>query len=205
MRAAAFLISAVSLEKAISIGLRSGLYGGPGQEPGTHVAQGCRRGRALVAGEIVQNDNVAGPERRDQLGFGIKVEHLGVHCAIDHPRRVQPVMAQSCNEGLAPPMSERRMIDEALPAGCPSCGLGHVRLDPGLIDERQSLQMVGHERLASRDPDMAQSGDVLALLFKRLQSFFYGSVRAPAERAKRWHGARRCHASQPVRPRTHQA
>lgn len=50
--------------------------------------------------------------------------------------------------------------------------LGPVAGSRLTIDERQSLQMVGHERLASRDPDMAQSGDVLSLLFKRLQSFF---------------------------------
>ncbi|MFD2817007.1 hypothetical protein ACFSYD_25340 [Paracoccus aerius] len=69
------------------------------------------------------------------------------------------------------------MINEALPAGCPSCGLGHVRLDPGFVNERQPLQMIGHERLASRDPDMAQSGDVLSLLFKRLQSFLWVNPR----------------------------
>jgi hypothetical protein len=105
------------------------------QEPCADIVQGCRCGRALVAGEIVQDDHIAGPECRDQLGFGVEIEHLGVHRPVDHPGRVQPVMAQGGDKGLGAPMPERCMIDEALPARRPSCGLGHVCLEGGLINE----------------------------------------------------------------------
>jgi hypothetical protein len=87
-------------------------------------------------------------------------------------------MAQGADERLGAPMSERRVIDQALPARGPAGGLGHVGLDRGLVDEGQSFQMVGHERLAFADPDAAQVGHVLALLLKRLQVFF--CVTAPA-------------------------
>lgn len=40
--------------------------------------------------------------------------------------------------------------------------------------------MVGHERLALGDPDVPQTRDVLALLFKRLQVFFCATVPAGA-------------------------
>ena len=69
-------------------------------------------------------------------------------------------------------MSERCVIDQALPARSPAGGLGHVGLDGGFVDEGQSFQMPGHEGLAFPDPDAAQVGHVLALLLKRLQVFF---------------------------------
>lgn len=76
------------------------------QEPGADAAQGCRCGGALVAGQVVEDDDVSGPERRDQLGFDTEIEHLDIHRAVDDPGRVQPVMAQRGNEGLGLPMPE---------------------------------------------------------------------------------------------------
>ena len=90
-------------------------------------------------------------------------------------------MSQSADKGLRAPVSERRMIDQALPARGPSGGLDHVGLDGCLVDECQPLQMVGHEGLALRDPDVPQVGDVLALLLKRLQVFFCVTAQAGAE------------------------
>ena len=39
--------------------------------------------------------------------------------------------------------------------------------------------MVGHEGLTFRDPNVAQVSYILALLLKRLQVFFYASIRGP--------------------------
>jgi hypothetical protein len=68
------------------------------------------------------------------------------------------------------------VIREALSAGRPATGLGHVGLYRGLVQESQPFQMPGHEGLVSGDPDAAQVGDIRARLLKRLEVFF---VRQP--------------------------
>lgn len=142
------------------------------QEPCADRLQGLRRGGGLVAREVVENDDIARAQRRHQLGLDVEREHLGVHGAVDHPWRVQPVVAQRCDEGLGAPMAKGRVIDQALPARGPTCGFGHVGLHRGFVNEREPFEMAGHERLAFGDPDVAQISDILALLLKRLKVFF---------------------------------
>jgi len=142
------------------------------EEPRADVAHGFGRAGALVARQVVEDDHVALAQCRHQLGLDINVEHLAIHRSVDHPGRVQPVMAQGTDERLGAPMPERCVIDQALPARSPAGGLGHVGLDRGFVNKCQSFQMPGHEGLAFADPDAAQVGHVLALLLKRLQVFF---------------------------------
>lgn len=131
-----------------------------------------------MARQVVEDDHVARTQGRHQLGLDIEVEQLAVHCAIDHPRGIEAVMAQSTDEGLGAPMPERRVIDQALPAWGPAGGFGHVGLERCLVDESQSFQMPGHEGLAFADPDAAEVGHALALLLKGLQVFFCVTTRA---------------------------
>jgi hypothetical protein len=62
---------ALSLEKAFSIGLKSGEYGGRNSicAPAASMAS---RAAALVRGEVVEDHNVAGPQRwyQDLLNVG---------------------------------------------------------------------------------------------------------------------------------------
>jgi len=81
-------------------------------------------------------------------------------------------MPKRTDECLRAPVPKRSVIDQALAAWCPSRGLDHIGLHGGFVDKSKPLQMVGHERLALRDPDAAQIGHVLAFLLKRLQVFF---------------------------------
>ena len=148
------------------------------KEPRADVAHGFGRAGALMARQVVEDDHVAGTQGRHQLGFDIEVEHRAIHRSVDHPRRIEAVMAQGTYEGLGAPMPERRVIDQALPARGPAGGLGHVGLERCLVDEGQSFQMPGHEGLAFADPDAAQVGHALALLLKRLQVFFCVTARA---------------------------
>ena len=149
-----------------------GTVGREEQEPRADLAQGTGGTGTFVAGEVVENDHIALLQRRHQLGGNIEFEHLAVHRPVDDPRGVDPVMAQGTDKGLGAPMSERRMIDQALAARGPAGGLDHVGLHGGFVYEGQPFQMVGHEGLALGYPDVAQLSDVLALLFKRLQVFF---------------------------------
>ena len=102
----------------------------------------------------------------------IQLEHLAIHRAVYDPRRIQPIVAQRADKSLGAPVAEGRMIDQALTAWGPAGGLRHVGLHRGFVNESQPFQMVGHEGLALRDPDMAQMGHILAFLFKRLKVFF---------------------------------
>lgn len=99
------------------------------EEPGADTAQGrCGTG-VLVAGQVVENNHIAGPQCRRQLGFDVKGEHFGIHRPVDDPRGVEAIMAQGRDKGLGPPVAERRVIDKALAARRPTGGLGHVCLD----------------------------------------------------------------------------
>ena len=103
---------------------------------------------------------------------------------VNHPGRIQPIMAQGGNEGLGAPVAEGRMVDQARAFRGPSGGLDHVRLQRGLVDETYAWQQVAHEGLTPRDPDMARLADLRPLLFGGLQVFFYASDRGRAETAR---------------------
>src|ERR1700704_5915326 len=83
---------ALSLAKAISIGLRSGLWRQE-EEPSSTLLQGSLGFCALVAGEAVQDHHVARLQRWGELGLDVGVEDLTVHGLVDHPRRGQAVAA----------------------------------------------------------------------------------------------------------------
>jgi hypothetical protein len=210
---------ALSLEKAISIGLRSGEYGGRLEgsekapvgrfprttEPRPDVLQDRGGLWAAVGGEVVQDHDIALEQGRGQLSFDVEVEEFAVYRPTDDPGRVQPVMAQRGDEGLGLPMPERGVLDQTRPAGGPSGGFGHVGLERGFIDEHQSCQHVTHEGLAAVDPDIAGQRDIRPLLLDRAEVFFYalGRGRAGAARLKR--GEPRRHARPATRPPTHPA
>lgn len=94
-------------------------------------------------------------------------------------------MTEGSNKGLSAPVPERRVIDQPEPTRRPSGDLGHVGFHRGLVDKNQPFKMVGHEGLTPGDPDMAQPGDILALLLKSLKVFFCVSSRARAAPAIR--------------------
>ena len=126
-----------------------------------------------MTGAVGRNDRIAGTQGRNRLGWN---------------PTILPFNAPSITHGAsgrswrrAP---ERRVVDKALPAWGPPGGSGHVGLDRGLLYESKPFQVVGHEGPALCDPDVAQVGHVLALLFKGLQVLFHASARECAAPAK---------------------
>ena len=109
------------------------------------------------------------------------------------PWGVQSIMAQGSDEGLRTPMPEWYVINQALPARCPSCRLDHIGFHRCFIYKSKSLQMVGHEGLAPGNPDTAQVGDILALLLKCLQIFFCVTIRAGVATARLRNDVRSAH------------
>src|SRR2546426_11694144 len=92
VRALAFRSRCLSLAKTCSIGLRSGEYFGRKKSlaPAERMSA---RGFALVAAEIVQNDDVAGTKRGHEDLLDIDPEALAVDRPLEQPRRVDAVVA----------------------------------------------------------------------------------------------------------------
>ena len=119
---------ALSFENAISIELRSGLYGGQEQEP-TALPSHCFGGAgAFVRGPIVENDNGAGFKFGGELGFNISFECRAVHSTGDDPRRDQRVLRQPCDECLCPPFAEGCGSVKRSPTGARATQASEVRL-----------------------------------------------------------------------------
>ncbi|MDA5556961.1 hypothetical protein PJL69_09320 [Shimia sp. MMG029] len=133
-----------------------------------------------MAGQIVQDDYVAFAQGRCELGFNNGVERHAGHSAVDDPARVQSVIAQRGNEGLrAPPVAERDMIDQRLPAWSSAGGLGYVGFQPGFIQKANAPEHAAHEGLTACDPDVPLAGNFGTLLFKRLNVFFVCQLELP--------------------------
>jgi len=100
-------------------------------------ANGC----ALVASQIVHDDDVAGLERRHEELLDPGGEALAVDWSIEDARRIDPIMPQSGQEGERTPFTERCSGDQLLPTRRPAPDRRHVRLRPGLIDEDEAARV----------------------------------------------------------------
>lgn len=162
----------MSLANAISMGLRSGLYGGKKRNHAPTARMASAALLAFVGRQVVEDDHIAGLQGRGQLGLDIKLEQLSIHRTLDHPWRIQTVVAQGGDKGLGVPVAEGRMVDKARAFFRPAGGLRHVRFQGRFVDETDARQQVAHERLAPCDPDMARLSDLRPLLLDGLEVFF---------------------------------
>lgn len=62
-----------------------------------------------MAAEVVQDDDVARPERWGKDLLDVEDKELAVDGAVDHPRRVDTIMTQGGDEGQGLPVSVRRI------------------------------------------------------------------------------------------------
>lgn len=125
-----------------------------------------------MAGKIVEDDNIAGIERRRELGFDIGFEDRPVHRRIDDPWRGQPIMPQGCDEGLGSPMTEGCPCSQPLAALRPPAQPGHLRRRRGLVDKDQSMRLLAHPGLAAALPATAPLSNVSARGLVGQQRFF---------------------------------
>jgi len=94
----------------------------------------------FVEGDIVEDHDVAGRERRGELGFDPCFEDASVHRRIDDPGCCQTMTAQACDEGLGLPGAERCMGAVPLSPWRPSGSLCQFGVGRGLIDKDQPCQ-----------------------------------------------------------------
>src|SRR5690606_677313 len=98
-------------------GVEIGAVGRQEHEPGANVPQGFCCLRAVMAGEIIQNDNVTPVQRWGELGVYVGLEAHAVHRSTEHPRRIQTVVAQGGDEGLGAPVAEGAWSTSRSPRG----------------------------------------------------------------------------------------
>ena len=108
------------------------------EQLGAGSPDGAPDGNALMASEIIHDDDVAGPKRRHEDLLDIGTETVAVYRPIDDAGRIDPVGAERGEEGHRAPVAMWRPLNQPLSAGVPAPQPRHVRLHPGLVDEDQA-------------------------------------------------------------------
>lgn len=102
---------------------------------------------AFVAGEVVEDDDVACGQGRNENLLDVDLEALAVDRAIEHPRGHDPIVPESGQESHGLPVPERHLAAEPLPLWRPPPQRLRVRLGPvdllrsSTIDEDQALRI----------------------------------------------------------------
>ena len=124
---------ALSLAKAISIGG----VGREEEEQGASLAQD-RGGRgALVDGEVVEDDNVAGAQGGDELGLQPGLECGAVHRPVEHPGGDKAIVAPAGDEGLGARVAEGGLALHPLSEPGAAARARHVGLGAAFVHEDQ--------------------------------------------------------------------
>ncbi len=129
--------SAFILAKSISIGLRSGLYGGKYKSLAPAVSIALRTA-GTMDGKVVHHDGVASSESRNQDLLYIGNEQLGVGGTVEYIGCDHAVLTKTADEARRFAMSLRHGGNETLAPERPSMGPSHVGLDRSLVEKDQS-------------------------------------------------------------------
>ena len=122
-----------------------------------------------MAAEIVDDDDIAGFEGRNEHLFDISEEAFAIDRPVNDAGRVDAVAPQGRQERQGFPMALRHLRQESVPARCPATRARHVGLRPSLIDEDQPCRV---KSTLMRLPAQALSRHVGTILFGGEQSFF---------------------------------
>jgi len=123
-----------------------------------------------VAGQVVHDDDVAGPQFRDQHLGDIGFESVAVDRPVKNEGRDEAAQRQSADEGRRLPVSMRHAHPKSLAASAAPVAARHVGRGPGLVDEDQP---VGIEVELILEPLFASDQDVGAVLFGGVRGLFF--------------------------------
>ena len=125
--------------------------------------------RLFVDGEVVEDDDVAGVQRRHEHLLHVGAKTGVINRAIEDGRRRQAVEAQRRHDGVRLPMTARRVVAQARPARAASVAAEQVSGDAAFI-EKHILARVpqGLPRL----PPPAGVGNIRPTLFGGVYGFF---------------------------------
>jgi hypothetical protein len=116
-----------------------GAVGRQEDHPGTGGPDRLSNLDALVAAKIVEHDDVAGAQGWDEDFADIAKKALAVDRPVEDAGCDDPVVAQRRHQGERLPVAVRHLGNQSLAAGSPSPQPGHVRLDPGFVDEHKAF------------------------------------------------------------------
>ena len=136
---------------------------------GSGGADGLTDRLAFVAAEIVEHDDISGPERRHEKLLDIAAEALTVDRSVEDAGRLDPVGAQGRQKGQGAPTAMGRLADQALAARPPTAERRHVGLDPGFVNENQAA---GIDAGLPGPPAFPVAGDVRPVLLAGEGGFF---------------------------------
>ena len=136
---------------------------GPGSLKGPPHSQ------ALVAAEIVQDDDVAGSQGGEETLFHIGEEAGAVDRAIEDTGGNNAVAPEGGHESQGLPMAIRPRGDQPLATWAAAVAPGHIGLGPRLINEHEAA---GIKPALSTLPTGAPPRDIGPLLLGGRQTFF---------------------------------
>jgi hypothetical protein len=145
-----------------TVGRKESQAGPDAFDRGLHV-------RLLVDRQVVEDDDIARAQRRDQHLLDIGEKRRIVDRAIENGRRVEPVDAQGRHDGVRLPMPTRGVIAEPQAARAAAVPAEQVGGDAGLIEEDVAARVVHGLRVLPAAP---RGGDVSAPLFVGVDGFF---------------------------------
>jgi len=119
----------------------------------------------FVAAPIVEQDNVAGRQRRRQHLLNVSAKPLAVNGALKHIGRADPGRSQSSHQGGQLPVTVRDTSPQPQTARTPAIAARHVRGGPGLVDEDQAI---GVESGLAADEHAPGLRDIRAVLLGRV-------------------------------------
>jgi len=122
-----------------------------------------------MATEIVEDDDVTGPERRGQELLDVGAEDDPVDRPVDDARFGERIDPECCEECQRVPTAVRRIAFEASAFRSPASQRRHIRLDPCLIYKNETLRV---EAATSAMPADATPDHVRPLLLTGEERFF---------------------------------
>lgn len=149
--------------------VKIGAIGRQEEQPCACSPDRSTNGSALVAAEIIQDDDVSWLECRDKNFFDIESEGFTVDRTIENPGSLDTIVAESRKEGHGFPMAMRNLGVKPLAPGAPAAQRRHVCLDPGFVNEDETA---GINLCLMRFPPVAATGDVGAILLAGCDGFF---------------------------------
>ena len=143
---------------------------------GRQEAQGCtccfdefaHRG-ALVAREVVHDDDIAAPQLGHEHLGDIGFEPVAVDRSVEHHRRDHAGHAQPCDQRGGFAVSVREAHAQTLALGAAAMAAGHVGGSPGLVDKDKAL---GLEIGLPVEPVMPLLQDIGTVLLDSMASLF---------------------------------
>lgn len=122
------------------MGLRSGEYGGRNRRRAPRARIAIRT-VVFMAGEIVEDDDVARLQHWAELVFDPLGKARAIDWLIEHEGRVDPVTAARRDKGHRLPMAVMHLGVEPLANRSPASQWCHVRLRPSLIDKNEASRI----------------------------------------------------------------